>query len=119
VSKLNHEDGSGTISIKPEDGFMRIHDWDLYTREVLNNILVAIENKQRLGYFDSLIDLETNCNLISMARDIYIDQFNENNDGSRFRNPKRKITEEDIKTQSRGGYSKEYIDRMIKILVNE
>ena len=124
MNKLQDEDGmnlSGkkcTISALEEDGFDRIHDWDSYSREVLNNILIAIENKQRLGYFDSLIDVETNCNLINMARAVYIDLFNENHDGSRFRNPHMKITKEDIDKQSRGGYSTEFKDRMYKLLVN-
>ena len=120
IKKLNEpqdEDGIGTISTNAEDGFDRIHDWDNHTREVLNNILIAIENKQRLGYFDSLIDVETNCNLINMARAVYIDQFN--HDGKSFRNPHMKITREDIDKQCKGGYSTEFKDRMYKLLVNE
>lgn len=113
---IEHEDGANIISTSERDGFDRIHDWDKYTREVLNNILIAIENKQRLGYFDSLIDLETNCNLINMARAVYIDQFNK--DGSRFRNPHMKITREDIDKQCRGGYSTEFKERLYKLLVN-
>jgi len=118
VPLLKYEDGlKQSISSKEEDGFARIHNWDEYTREVLNNILIAIEDKQHLGYFDSIIDLETNCNLINMARDVYINQFNE--DGSRFKNPKTKITKEDIDKQSRGGYSVEFKERMYKLLVND
>lgn len=106
MSNIEHEDGLGKISIEQKDGFDRIHEWDSYTREVLNNILVAIENEQRLGYFDSLIDVETNCNLINMARAVYINQFNE--EGKSFRNPHIKITKEMIDKQCRGGYSTEF-----------
>lgn len=117
VPLLKYEDGlKQVISSKEEDGFARIHNWDEYTREVLNNILIAIENKQHLGYFDSIIDLETNCNLINIARDVYINQFNE--DGSKFKNPRRKITKTDIDKQNRGGYSVEFKERMYKLLVN-
>lgn len=111
------EDGLSKISTEEKTGFQRIHDWDYYTREVLNNILIAIEDKQRLGYFDSLIDVETNCNLINMARDVYINQFNE--DGSKFRNPQMKITKEDIDKECKGGYSTEFKERMYKLLVND
>ena len=117
MNDITEEDGIGTISTDKDDGFDRIHEWDHHTREVLNNILIAIENKQRLGYFDSLIDVETNCNLINMARAVYIDQFNE--DGKKFRNPHMKITKEDIDKQNKGGYSKEFQERMYKLLVNE
>jgi len=117
IPLLKHEDGTRKISIQAKDGFQRIHEWDHYTREVLNNILIAIENKQRLGYFDSLIDLETNCNLINMARNIYINQFNK--DGSRFKNQQQKITKEDIDKESRGGYSTEFKERMYRLLVND
>lgn len=64
-----------------------------------------------------MIDAETNCNLISMARAVYIDQFN--HDGERFKNPNMKITKEMIDKQSRGGYSTEDIERMHNLLVNE
>ena len=112
MSNIEHEDGIGSMSTNEKDGFQRIHEWDEYTREVLNNMLVAIENKQRLGYFDSLIDVETNCNLINMARAIYIDQFNEN--GKRFKNPHTKITKEDIEKNMRGGYSTAFRERLYK-----
>ena len=112
---IEDESGIGTISTDKEDGFNRIHDWDNHTREVLNNILVAIENKQRLGYFDSIIDLETNCNLINMARAIYIDQFN---NGERFKSQHMRITKEDINKECKGGYSTEFKERMYKLLVN-
>jgi len=117
MSNITEEDGISTISTNEDDGFDRIHEWDSYTREVLNNILIAIENKQRLGYFDSLIDVETNCNLINMARNVYIDQFNKK--GTSFENPQQRITKQDIDKQSKGGYSVEFKERMYKLLVNE
>jgi len=118
VPLLKYEDGlKQSISSKEADGFARIHNWDEYTREVLNNILIAIEEKQHLGYFDSIIDLETNCNLINMARDVYINQFNA--DGTKDRHQRINITKEDIDKQCRGGYSVEFKERMYKLLVNE
>ena len=111
------EDGIGAISTNKDEGFNRIHDWDTYTREVLNNILVAIEHKQRLGYFDSLIDVETNCNLIRMARNVYIDQFNK--DGSKFSSVQTPITKEMIDKECRGGYSTEFTERMYDLLIND
>lgn len=111
------EDGAGVISTNKDKGFDRIHDWDKYTREVLNNILFAIENEQQLGYFDSLIDVETNCNLIRMARNVYIDQFNK--DGSKFSSIQMPITKEDIDRECRGGYSKEFTKRMYELLIND
>ena len=108
-----------TISEEEKDGFERIHDWDHYTRAVLNNILLAIEKKQRLGYFDSLIDLGTNIELIKMAKARYIDLFNENKNGERFRNPKMSITKEDIDAQNKGGYSKEFKQHMYDLLIND
>lgn len=116
MTNIEYEDGLRKISTNEKDGFERIHNWDEYTREVLNNILVSIENKQRLGYFDSLIDVETNCELIKMARAVYIDQFNK--EGKSFRNPHLKITREDIKKQMKGGYSTEFQERLYRLLVN-
>ena len=104
------------ISISKDDGFERIHDWDHYTREVLDNILSAIESKQQLGYFDSLIDVDTNCKLIIMARAIYIDLFNK--DGSRFKNPHMQISKVNIDGCMKGGYSTEYKERLYKALMN-
>ena len=120
-TEMKYEDGVAVvdktpISTEEKDGFDRIHEWDHYTREVLNNILIAIENKQHLGYFDSIIDLETNCNLINMARDVYINQFNA--DGTKDRHQRTRITKEDIDKQNRGGYSVEFKERMYKLLVN-
>jgi len=117
IPLLKCEGGLRKISNEEKDGFERIHNWDEYTREVLNNILTAIENKQHLGYFDSLIDVETNCNLINMARNVYVDLFN--HDGGSFKNPRQQITEEDIDKQNRGGYSKEFKERMKRLLVND
>ncbi|HEC63962.1 MAG TPA: hypothetical protein ENI23_01565 [bacterium] len=117
MAEVTHEDEQMIlISEEEKDGFERIHDWEHYTRAVLNNILIAIEKKQRLGYFDSIIDLETNCNLINMARGIYIDLFN---NGDRFKNAKMRITKEDIDAQCKGGYSQEFKQRMYDLLIND
>ena len=97
------------------DGYNRIKEWEHKLREVLDDILKAVEDKKSLGYFDSLIDIETHANLIILARNRYIDIHNIL--GGYNSNPKLHVTKEDIQKQSKGGYSTKEIQHIIDLLV--
>lgn len=94
------------------EGYDRIHDWRHKLRDVLDDMLKAVENKDQLGYFDALIDIETHANLIGMVLDRYIDNHNGTVD-------KHDISDSRIKEQFRGGYSIEEQNRIIKLLSNK
>ena len=105
-----------SIRRKPWDdsGYKKIHDWEKRIKSVLDEILDVIEKGESIGYYDGLIDLDTNAVLIHLAHDKYVD-INNNKQGYDS-NPKLKHTFTEIIEQNRGGYGKEEFARIMRLL---
>ena len=108
---INLPDGEIVPIVKPSEGsgYSRIHAWEHKLRKVLEDILDAVEKEEKLGYFDSLMDIDSHATLIIMARDRYVDIGQED---------KHHISVESIKETFRGGYSKEFEERLLKLLAD-
>lgn len=103
------------ISSDGNDGFSRIHKWEHDLKSILEDMLSAVEDGKSLGYFDSLIDIETHCNLIKMLRNKYVDITN-----STYDLPLKTFGNyniEQVEEQNHGGYSTELFERLVKALI--
>ena len=96
-------------------GYATIHSWEKELRNVLKSMLNAVENKQSLGYFDAIIDIETHCNLIKLVRNRYI--YNQNVSGGYTGDPRLLCTKKDIDECFRGGYDDTFKERLYRLLL--
>lgn len=100
-------------------GISTLHDWEHRLREILLDMLDALEREKDFGYFDCIIDIGTDVEIIGLLRQKYLDQHNMRYELSQGRDyiPKFKIPEEELKKQFKGGYTEALKTRLINLLV--
>ena len=119
------EDGvKEVVLIKSHPPLSPMHDWRHRLSSVLDELLDTLENEKDYGFFDSIMDVQTDALLIERAMSKYIEEHNKRwakREGIKHEiNPTLITTPEQLKEgYNKGGYSVKQWNRIHKILTGE
>ena len=94
------------------------HDWEHRLKTILDELVILLENDTDVGYFDSIIDVQSHAELIRLMTLQYSDNHNARYCKKTEQTHTQRLnpTLDQIKEQYRGGYNDEFKRRLESVL---